>query len=243
MLKFPALRVCLMVASVPLLSTCADNDASAYVVGVLAPKAPACEFKADPGATRLLSGLLDVAFRQSYSAVVLVANQMTPRGDKEQLRSETAGIEIQGAEVRLTDGQDSVLDEFSVPAGGFIQANDSDEAGYGVASVTLIPASRGAAFADDLIGSGGEIRKVVANVRVFGTTLGGIEVTSGASKFPIDVCYGCSIVYPSEAMENGECLITADAPNETACRTGQDSNIDCRNCSAVNQACLSPAFL
>jgi hypothetical protein len=152
------------------------------------------------------------------------------------------GVEVRGAEVRLTDAKDSVLDEFSVPAGGFVQSNDADSPGFGTAQVTLVPASRGAAMYDELSHSRGEIRKLVANIRVFGTTLGGIDVTSAEYKFTIDVCYGCSVFYPSDAMENGQCLLIAEAPKETQCNVGQDSPLDCRTCSSVSQVCMDPTF-
>lgn len=229
-----------------LFAACVDNDTSLYVEAVLAPDPPDCNYTADPGATQLFRGYLDVALKADYEAVVLVANQLAPRGDKQQLRSETMGIELRGAEIRVTTTQGEVLEEFSVPAGGFVHANDSDDPAYGATLVTLIPASRGASLANQLRDEPGETRLLVSNIRVFGTTLGGLEVTSGEFRFPIQVCYGCLIHYPPDAIEDiGEgpqCIGGGDV-STIPCFVGQDSAVDCRACAGQLDVCLSPRAL
>lgn len=223
-------------------STCADNNTSVYVEAVLALTPPSCEVTADPGAPQLLRGVLDVAFLRSYEAAVLVANQLTPRGEKDQLRTETQGIQLRGAEVELTTADGAALEEFSVPAGGFVHPSDSQAPGYGTAVVTMIPPSRGQALFDALSGGRrGDIRTVIASVRVFGETSGGVEVTSGAFSFPIDVCFGCLIEFPLEAIEdtgNGRlCSGAADGVTTSQCLRGQDQKIDCRTCASTLALC------
>ncbi|MEN9577025.1 MAG: hypothetical protein RJA70_34 [Pseudomonadota bacterium] len=223
-------------------STCADNNTSIYVEAVLLLSPPSCEVTADPGSTQLLRGTLDVAFLRSYEAALLVANQLTPRGDKEQLRAETQGIQLRGAEVQLSTADGALLDEFSVPTGGFVHPSDSQAPGYGTALVTVIPPARGQAFFEALsAGARGEVRTVVASVRVFGETSGGIEVTSGAFTFPIDVCFGCLVEFPLEAIEdtgNGRvCSGAADGVTTSQCLRGQDQKIDCRTCASTMALC------
>lgn len=225
-------------------SSCADNDTSLYVAAVLAPQAPACTFTADPSATQLLRGTLDVALNRSYSAVLLVANQLAPRGDKAQLRAETQGVELRGAEVRLTDAKGTVIEEFSTPTGGFVAPNTGETAGYGVTSVTLVPPDRGDRLLESVSRDGA--RSVIANVRVFGDTLGGIEVTSGEFSFVIRVCAGCLIDFPPDALEAPavgqpeECIGPAEDVKAEQCVFGQDARVDCRQCASQLAVCLRP---
>jgi hypothetical protein len=215
-------------------SACSDNDTSLYVAGVLVAEAPACEVTADPGAKRLFHGTLDVAFRSKYEGIVLVANQLAPRGDKSQLRAETSGLQIRGSEVELTTAQGRVLDRFSVNGGGFVSANRSETPGYGLAEVTMIPPSIG----ESLVGT-----TVVAHIRVWGETLGGIEITSGDFTFPIDVCRGCLVEYPLDAvvpdLQEGGLICNGPSEGVTSsqCIRGQDAAIDCRTCAAEAEIC------
>jgi hypothetical protein len=222
---------------------CVDDDSSLYVEAVLALTPPNCELQADPSAPQLLRGTLDVAFLRSYQGAVLVGNQLTPRGIKNQLRTETQGVELRGAEVRLTNAAGAVLEEFSVPAGGFVHSNSSESPGYGMALVTMIPTGRGQAFLSELNNDRNSVRTVVAAIRVFGTTLGGTELTSGEFTFPIDVCFGCLVDYPLEAVEdtgNGRiCAGTAEGVSATQCIRGQDAVIDCRSCAATSDVCAT----
>jgi hypothetical protein len=98
--------------------------------------------------------------------------------------------------------------------------------------VAIIPASIGVDLRESLEGEGlGSSVTVVAEVRVFGHTLGGDEIESAIFNFPIDVCYGCLVAFPLEAVENGSCLnATEAAPDFDGCRAGQDDPIDCRAC-------------
>jgi hypothetical protein len=222
---------------------CADNDSSLYIEGVLAPDAPACEFNPDPGSKKLFSGVLDLAFRTKYEGVVLVGNQLAPRGDKKQLRTETSGLQIRGSEVELSM-QDQVLDRFSVNGGGFIDTSRAETPGFGLASVTMIPASRGAKLAEQLQGNPSAYRTLIATIRVYGDTLGGIEVTSGDFTFAIDVCWGCLIEYPLEAVVDPAdgtgglvCGGAAEGVTSDQCLRGQDLPIDCRTCAAESDVC------
>jgi hypothetical protein len=209
------------------------------VEGVLAIAAPACEVVDDPGAAHLLRGALDVSFSNSYEAAVLVANQLTPRGKKSQLRVETQGVELRGAEVRLTEDSGDLIDEYTVPTGGFVEPNSSEDPGFGSAMVTVIPSSVGRPLAEAVIRTGVS-QIVIANIRVFGTTLGGVEVTSGEYSFPISLCAGCLISFPADALEAGVCVATEDVPDQTQCLPGQDVALDCRLCTGTHSACRMP---
>jgi hypothetical protein len=215
---------------------CADPETSIFIQHNLKIESPACVARSDPEATSLGSGLLDVAFNLEYTASLLVGNQLTPRGEKPKLRPETMRVQLRGAEVMLTDLQGNVIeDSFSVPGTGFIDPSAGENPGYGVTFAELIPATVGDRLRRQLEPVGrGASRTVIAEVRVFGDTLGGAEVESGPFIYPITVCYGCSVFFPLDALQatNNQQLCTnvGDFSGEFACRMGQDEGTDCRLC-------------
>ncbi len=238
-----ALNILAILTALPALSACLEDAPSLYVEAVLAPQSPACEYSAQAGQLQLFRGTLDVAFRTRYEGVVLVANQLATRGAKTELRTETSGFRIRGTEVQLRNSEGAVLEEFSVNGGGFIHASANEGAGYGVAQVTMIPPSVGREYANELEENRGAIRTLIASVRVFGETLGGQELTSSDFTFPIDICYGCLVDYPLEAVQDpGDgsglvCVAASDGITLEACAVGQDERIDCRACAASLPVC------
>jgi hypothetical protein len=204
------------------LAGCADNDSGLYVRGVLAIQAPDCVATADPSAAHLLGGVYDISIRGNlgYTAALLVGNQLVRRGDRDQLRTETSRVSLEGAEVTLLTETGSSITEFTVPGTGFVDPGTSDEPGYGVMAAMLIPP-----------GVGSDGTRIVVEVRVFGTTLGGDEIESATLTFPITVCSGCLVTYPVEAIDpiTGQCvLIDGQDPPDPPCRPGQDDPVDCR---------------
>ena len=217
---------------------CADEDTSMFILGNLALEAPGCEARADSSADVLLSGALDVGIRLNYEATVLVGNQLTPRGDKENLRTETMHVTIGGAEVRLFNDDGSLNSEFTVPATGVISPADGEAAGLGVVNVTLIPAATGLELAEELEGRGAQ-RTLVAEVITFGDTIGGVEVESAPFTFVIRVCEGCLVDFPPESLSGtGQCSNGLDQAGDLPCRVGQDALVDCRTC-LTNPLCAA----
>ncbi len=197
---------------------CADNESQFFVQGVLVPDAPpSCGVTADQGAALRLGGVMDTLFTNTYVGALLIGNQLTQRGNRDELKTETSRISIRGAEVKILTAQDQLISEFSVPATGFVDQSTGSNAAYGTASVTLVDPATGNTLAGQV--TGGRTLTVVVEVRVFGDTLGGSEITSAALTYPITVCSGCLISCP------------ADPPNSTAvCQVGIDENVDCREC-------------
>jgi hypothetical protein len=193
---------------------------------------------AESNTTLLLSGYLDVGLSPEYVATLLVGNQLTPRGDKENLRTETMVTTITGAEVHLFDDVGTPVTEFTVPASGTISPDASEDPGFGIVSVTLIPPAVGAELAAGL-DSRGIVRTRIAQVRVFGETLGGLEVESADMMYTIRVCEGCLVSFPSESLDMaGGCNQQLDQnAGDLPCRFGQDDAIDCRLCRGVNEFC------
>ncbi len=215
---------CAAVLAVLSLGACADNDSSIFIRGVVALQSPECEAEADPSSPQWFEGVYDTMVRSDlgYTAVLLVGNQLVPRGDPDQLRTETSRVTIEGAEVVLLSEAGSTITEFTVPSSGFVDPGTGDDPGYGLMSALLIPP--GQATGD----------RVIAEVRAFGTTLGGDEVESATFTFPITVCPGCLLSIPAGALNGQFCdgVSEAELP-ELPCRPGQDEPVDCRHFPAL----------
>jgi hypothetical protein len=229
---------------------CADNNSSLFISGVLYDQAPACTVSADLTQPMLGGGTLDLAFRKTYEASLLVGNQLAARGSKETLRAETSRVTLRGAEITLTSSTGAQLNRFSVNGTGFVDVSRGEDSGLGIFDAELIPASIGSQLLDRLnqlksmTGSMSQETSdlVVAHVRVFGDTLGNEDLTSSELSFPITYCEGCLIVYPLAALSIGKdgqqhCQnMLTDLP-QPGCRPGQDDPVDCRSCSATNSLC------
>ena len=221
---------------------CADEETGFFIMGNVALDAPECVASADSGSTLLLTGLLDVALRPEYEATLLVGSQLTPRGDKTNLRSESMIATITGAEVRLYRDTGELDTEFTVPASGVILPEGGAEAGFGIVTATLIPASTGVALAAE-ISNPAEVRTRVARAVVFGTTIGGLDVETSPWSFVIRVCEGCLVDFPAVANQDPElgCVPVAGGEAPTSgCRFGQDEGVDCRVCTGSNVFCQYP---
>jgi hypothetical protein len=222
---------------------CTDETTGFFIQGNVLTEAPACVARAESSSTLLLTGLLDVALRSDYTANLLVGSQLAPRGDKTNLRTETMITNITGAEVHLfTDTGANVL-EFTVPAVGTILPEASSDPGLGIVTATLVPASMRTDLVNELLDSGQPLITRVAEVSVFGKTIGGLEIESSPFTYLIRVCYGCLVEFPAEAqgaVNTFECTSALDEAPVTPCRPGQDEGVDCRLCQSANEACLFP---
>jgi hypothetical protein len=214
-------------------TACTDYETGFFILGTAALEAPQCGVTAEANATRLLDGALDVGLKLEYEATLLVGNQLTPRGDKENLRTETQVTTIFGAEIQLLNDTGELDTEFTVATSGVIIPSAAEEPGFGAVNVVLIPGTSGAALAADITDPR-ERRTRVAKVKVFGETIGGIEVESAEYTFVITVCEGCLVDFPVEALaSDGSCTMAGDQLPVEPCRPGQDNDLDCRLCSGA----------
>ena len=210
---------------------CAENESTVFIRGVLALAPGECVFSSDPSSMMRTGGVIDLAFRSDYTAGLLVGNQLVTRGNRDTLRTESSRIALEGAVIEVRTPTGEMIQEYTVDGTGFVDPGDGSEPGYGVMTVQLIPA-----------GVPLPTNRINVGIRVFGTTLGGREVESNQLTFPVSVCTGCLISYPSDALDpgTGECR-GGEAPADPApCVGGQDDAIDCRYCSGSNELCLRP---
>jgi len=223
---------------------CTDEETGLFIQGNVLREAPECIAEPEAGTTLIGVGYLDVGLKLDYEATLLVGNQLTPRGDKASLRTETMITVIEGAEVRLFDDTGNGVAEFTVPASGVISPDDSEDPGFGIINATLIPQTVGGSLADELT-SRGEVRTRVAEVRVFGQTIGGVDVESASIRYVIRVCEGCLVNFPAAALDaQGNCgRGQMEQIEETPCHPGQDERLDCRLCNGYSPYCQTPGDL
>lgn len=227
------------VLAATLTPACAEDDRSLFVHGILAPSESrtngACTYTADPGQALLYQGVLDAAVGRPYVAVALVGSQLRSRAEANSLSAESNRTHLNGAVVRVTDVDGATLGEFTSLATGFVDPGSGTSASYGTLAVTAIDAPTLAKIG---LPPPGQDKIVLANVKVFGTTLGGIEVESGELTFPINVCNGCLIAFsPDPAAPDVRCAInpagtatTTKDETATPCHVGQDEPVPCQLC-------------
>jgi hypothetical protein len=234
----------LSLGTLALTSSCADNNSSLFVIGVIDINTTSCVAKPDTTDAFLAAGTMDLAFTNSYTASVLVGNQLTQRGSREQLRTETSRISLRGAEVKLTTLDGRELGNYSTVGTGFVDAASGDVPSYASMSVNLIPSALGNSAAV----RGAKV--VLAKIRVFGDSLGNASITSSELDFPINICEGCLVLYPADAADatvpaNGGYLCsrsTTTTQNTAAppCIQGQDQPFACTFCSGAYDLCHDP---
>ena len=228
------------------LPSCATNDSMMFIIGVYARKSGSCTPKPEEESPLFDRGVLDRAFAKEYRAALLVGNQVTQRGSREQIRTETSRISLKGAEVQLETLQGaSLADAFTSTATGFVDASTGTDASLAIMYASLIPASVAGSLPEGTL---------LAKVRVFGDTLGGQEVESSELAFPIEVCTGCLVTYPADARDltadgtDYQCKVASDDTDSDSastdvdlpCNLGIDLPVPCTTCSSLFDECLRP---
>ena len=228
----------LVTCSAPCVTGClADNDSSVFIRQVIKPNSD-CDFVNDPSSGSILSGVLDVSFRGSYTAGLLIGNQLMSRKTINGQTAETSHFRAEGVVSRVEDWDGTALSEFSTVVVGMATAGTSSEPGWGAVSSVILDETASAVLRKRLTDnpSLGVVR-TVAMVSVFGETLGGQKLETGVFKFPINVCRGCLLRIPQKAVDTTKptpnCLRNEDAPDQKLCFPGQDAEVDCRTCKAL----------
>jgi hypothetical protein len=227
---------------------CVENNQSIYIQRVLAPPTArvnnVCQYTADPQALPLFEGVLDGAVRDTYVAVMMVGSQLIPRGDNTQTRAEPNRSYINGFVIKITepDGE-TEIGEFTSTASGFLDPAQATQPDLDVVATTVLDATTTGKLIQGI--SGTQTKLVVANIKAFGKTLGGVDLESGEFQFPIRVCNGCLITFDTAddpATPNvRECNRPSDVAGTLPCTPGQDEFTPCFTCSATRPACKGGA--
>lgn len=218
---------------------CAENNESLFIRAALAPatnrQGGTCTYSNDPTQPALFSGKVDVGVRDSYSSILLVGNQMIPRGDANNTRAESSRVHVNGVVVRVTDPNGGLIGEFTSLATGFIDPQLNNQPSFGTIAATTIDAPTMARIAEGM--SVGQSKLVAANVKAFGRSVGGVELETGEFQIPIEVCVGCLVSFSGAddpATPNLDCSQplpeTGGATDEFPCVPGQEEVTPCQLC-------------
>lgn len=236
------------VTSVAVTPACVENDQSIFVRQVQAPpqnrQNGQCVFTPDATQPFLPQGTLDVGAGFPYTANLLVGSQLAPRGEQLNLRAESNRAHINGAEVRISNPDGTTVSEFTSVTSGFVDPGQNNQASFGIARLTLID---NATIAKLNVQTNAQ-RLVIANVKVFGQTLGGVDLEAGEFQFPIRVCRGCLIDFSrgdDPASGDRDCklpLVTAGGADAVVipCSPGQDEVTPCQMCGTLFCQGLEP---
>jgi hypothetical protein len=219
-------------------SSCVDNDSSLFIYGVMDITNSECVAKPDGSAVMIAEGVLDRQFADGYVAAFLVGSHLTERGSREKLRTETARLSITGAHMTLYGTEGAVI-EFDTPATGLVNPASGTDPGLAAVFARLVRY-------DDMakLGQDGQM---IARVKILGTTLGGQDIESAIFDYPITLCTGCLLYYPTEALDPNPpylCTGTAEASSDISkvCFIGQDGYFPCTLCAAKDPVCLDPGI-
>jgi hypothetical protein len=236
---------------------CVDNDQSIYIHSILAPSASRtngiCSYTSDATQPQLSQGEVDVYLRDTYFSEILVGNGMIARGDSLAPRTESNRAHIQGGVVRVTDANGKSYGEFTALGDGFVDPSSAGTPNFGPMGITTIDATTMGKIQNDV--QPGQPVIAVVNIKIFGQTLGGVDLESSEFQFPVVVCKGCLIQFtghddPQVAGVDCNADATAAATGSTGgatssasqppCFAGQDEFVQCTDCKATNKACTAP---
>jgi hypothetical protein len=231
---------------------CADNDQSIFVRMVMAPpqnrQNGQCVYTNDPTQPRRSQGSLDVGLSSTYESMLLVGSQLVARGQTNTTRAEPNHVHLNGAVVRVTDANGKQISEFTALGAGDVDPGANNSPAYGLIQLPIIDAQTSAKIQGGLT-QGGPAKLVVANVKVFGKTLGGVDLETGEFAFPIQVCLGCLIDFPAAADDpakpGADCLLpatgtTSGTNTQAPCNLGQDEVVSCLYCRDHFPICRTP---
>ena len=234
-----------------LASACVDNEETFFVEHMkVQPEAPACTSSA--GDDTASSGLMDLAVATSYSGYYYVTNAAMEREAYDNIRAESDGIFVEGAEVFVTAGEGGGViggSEYYL-FNQFIPPETSDI----VPAVSIPPAVveelatqygcrrawsyTGTEIYDAIENGNGQWPPlseyygfVYAVVRFIGHTQGGSDVMTQEYSFLVDLCCNCLVEWSNCNTLCGSFCSEADDP--TMCHpgvaNGSGTGWDCRD--------------
>jgi hypothetical protein len=238
--------VAVALAASAVMPACATNDQTIFIRAALAPslnrQMGGCVYTQDPTQAELFEAHADLGVTDSYFAVLLIGNQLIPRADSLSDRAESNRVHINGAIVRVTEGDGRLIREFTSLATGFADPASNGTPAYATVGVVALDAPTRDILLPSLPNRVVS-KTILINIKAFGTTLGGKDVESGEFQLPMQVCNGCLVDFssgndPTQPQPN--CL-KPPAMMQTAatapCFRGQDEPVLCQTCLGARVAC------
>lgn len=191
------------------------------------------------------AGQMDLSVARAYQMNLVVENLMSPSGSV-SLGGGGATGRYEGNRVTFTnaivslEGPPSGLavplpKNQAIPISGTLEPG-----GNTLVTLDVISSTLGEQLAS-AISRRGTVVPLTVTVRFEGVTTSGSEVDSNAFRFPLELCRGCLLSFPLEAIDDRfpapNCLNTDDDQTvSTACLPGQDEALDCRSCREILKA-------
>ncbi len=232
-------RFLLVLALATVLNGCAENRSTWFIQQIQVPSSD-CVIEPDDSALYQTAGMLDIAFRSNYVLTPLIRNNMTARADAENLVTESNGIQIEGANIRIWRGgrpEGSTIYSFYQPASSYVGPEGLSASSFVVVPDVAVDALIRIAFEGDdpsQLGFNDLLpydELITLGIVMLGTTNGGNEVETPEFFFPVRLCFGCLVFCPAESgniEENLEICESQEAPEGSTCLFGQAEAIDCR---------------
>ncbi len=225
---------------------CATNDQTIFIQKALAPSANRqmgeCIYTNDPTQNQLFEAKADLGVTDSYFAILLVGNQLIPRGDSLNNRAESNRIHLNGAVVRVTEADGTLIREFTSLATGFADPASNNTPSYGIVGIVALDAPTRDLLLPSLPNRLMS-KTILINIKAFGTSLGGKDVESGEFQLPMQVCNGCLVDFKGandpagKTQPNCGAAPAAMATTSGPCFPGQDELTPCQDCVATRAAC------
>ena len=248
---------------------CVDNEISFFIEQAQIPQATGttgCTLSSDPNTLHRNQGLLDVSVRSTFVMYPLYRSEILAYDRRVSGRPEVRGMFVDGANVELHVGNEmglppsglaGNLTAYQVVSTTYIDPASTEGPGFSVGNLEIIPAQVGAAVARQIcqpittdVSAACPIPRypdqslaVVAVIRPFGHTMGGIQVSGSHFVFPVTFCCHCLVQFDS-ASDN-PAIAGPDCNSSTgmavaACDPGQDDPVDCRTCALGNPLACQP---
>lgn len=225
------------------LTACAPEGSGSAFVSFNVPLDSMCQASPD-GEEFIPQGLFDVGQNKpdgcvrSYTVSLLVNSNLQTNFDPSVGRSEPNVLQFHSAEVKLTTINDETIefataaDEPALPNPFLVTCNTtlfpSQAAGMatqGIASVEAIPAAY-APFLRTAFTKGGINGTIRAEIQIFGTTTGDVDVQTAPFTYPIEICNGCLTTCLQDIPED---MTVSDIVGDHCAIGGQDNRVCIEN--------------
>ena len=221
------------------LSACAPEGPSGFVTFNIVPTSD-CVYSAEGGTDKFYAiGLYDISpgftgaenCANPYVVNLLVNSFLRPNADPMLGRAEPNILQLHSAEVKLMDARRRTIaftrEEEALPNPFLVTTNNSlppasgSQPSTGVAAVEVIPVDYAAQLNSPMfVGA-----QIMAEIQIFGTTTGDVDVEFKPFTYPIEICDGC-LTFCQNADIRDRMLDEEDfIGEECADNSGQDGRV------------------
>jgi hypothetical protein len=231
-----------------LAGACVDDSVGTSLV-IVGNKALGANCQAEASDSGLFQsrGVLDLVLPLGqYTMHPILRNQMPPstlanRRQVQDLRVDTNDVALEKAQIRYSFPNPTIAPDNPkfVEEGITVFISGTVSSGGGLTAVALPVLDFELAQALDAkveprsADNPSPRFTMLAKVQISGRTLDGAPLVSSEFTFPLDICRGCLLTFPSVAAVPGagpNCRGVTPFVGEHPCLVGQDKRIDCRIC-------------